>query len=87
MSHGCGVPAGIACGVVGGSPDHHHARQTAVVNAPSITPFTSNLGYNGEASIAPDNQTIAYVSDRTGSFEIFLRQVGSAADIPLTPAG
>jgi eukaryotic-like serine/threonine-protein kinase len=59
--------------------------QTAVASAPSITPFTSNLGYNGEASIAPDNQTIAYVSDRTGRFEIFLRQVGTTADIPLTP--
>ena len=58
--------------------------QTAVANAPSITPFTSNLGYNGEASIAPDNQTIAYVSDRTGRFEIFLRQIGTTADIPLT---
>ena len=58
--------------------------QTAAAVAPSITPFTSNLGYNGEASIAPDNQTIAYVSDRTGRFEIFLRQIGTTADIPLT---
>ncbi len=50
----------------------------------SITPFTTNLGYNGEATIAPDNQTIAYVSDRTGRFDIFLRQVGTSADIALT---
>src|SRR5207302_9801087 len=33
---------------------------------------------------APDNQTIAYVSDRTGRFDIFLRQVGTSADIALT---
>jgi len=50
----------------------------------SITPFTTNLGYNGEPTIAPDNQTIAYVSDRTGRFDIFLRQVGTSADIALT---
>ena len=53
----------------------------------SITPFTTNLGYNGEATIAPDNQTIAYVSDRNGRFDIFLRQIGTSADIALTDQG
>jgi serine/threonine protein kinase len=56
----------------------------AAIEAPAITPFTTNLGYNGEATIAPDNQTIAYVSDRAGRFDIFLRQIGTSADIPLT---
>jgi Tol biopolymer transport system component len=60
------------------------AGETATFEAASITPFTSNLGYNGEATIAPDNQTIAYVSDRTGRFDIFLRQIGTGADIALT---
>ena len=60
------------------------AGETAAIEAPSITPFTTNLGYNGEATIAPDNQTIAYVSDRAGRFDIFLRQIGTTADIPLT---
>jgi len=50
----------------------------------TITPFTTNLGYNGEPSISPDGQTIAYVSDRTGRFDIFLRQVGTTSDIQLT---
>ena len=59
--------------------------ETAPVEAPSITPFTTNLGYNGEATIAPDNQTIAYVSDRTGRFDIFLRQIGTSADIAIDP--
>jgi serine/threonine protein kinase len=59
-------------------------EDTTALEAASITPFTSNLGYNGEATIAPDNQTIAYVSDRTGRFDIFLRQIGTSADIPLT---
>ena len=59
----------------------------ASFEAVSITPFTTNLGYNGEATIAPDNQTIAYVSDRTGRFDIFLRQIGTSADIALTDQG
>jgi serine/threonine protein kinase len=50
----------------------------------TITPFTTNLGYNGEPSISPDGQTIAYVSDRTGRFDIFLRQVGTTSDVQLT---
>jgi serine/threonine protein kinase len=60
------------------------SAQTAFSENTSITPFTTNLGYNGEATIAPDNQTIAYVSDRTGRFDIFLRQIGTSADIQLT---
>jgi Tol biopolymer transport system component/tRNA A-37 threonylcarbamoyl transferase component Bud32 len=60
------------------------AEETAAVGAPSITPFTTTLGYNGEATIAPDNQTVAYVSDRAGRFDIYLRQIGTSADIPLT---
>jgi len=50
----------------------------------TITPFTANLGFNGEPSISPDGQNVAYVSDRTGKFDIFLRQVGTTSDIQLT---
>ena len=50
----------------------------------SITPFTSEPGYQGEPSISPDGQTIAYVSDRAGRFDIYLRQVGSSSDVALT---
>jgi serine/threonine protein kinase len=60
------------------------SAQAASSRDTSITPFTTNLGYNGEATIAPDNQTIAYVSDRSGRFDILLRQIGTSADIPLT---
>ena len=59
----------------------------ASFEAVSITPLTTNLGYNGEPTIAPDNQTIAYVSDRNGRFDIFLRQIGASADIALTDQG
>ena len=59
----------------------------AAVETYSITQFTTNLGYNGEATINPDNQTIAYVSDRNGRFDIFLRQIGTTVDIALTDQG
>ena len=75
---GPGGPAGVS------SPAVETAAAPAAFEAVSITPFTTNLGYNGEATIAPDNQTIAYVSDRTGRFDIFLRQIGTGADIALT---
>jgi eukaryotic-like serine/threonine-protein kinase len=58
--------------------------ETVLSSEVSITPFTTNLGYNGEATISPDDQTIAYVSDRTGRLDIFLRQIGSSSDIALT---
>jgi eukaryotic-like serine/threonine-protein kinase len=56
---------------------------TALANV-TITPFTANLGYNGEPTISPDGQNVAYVSDRTGKFDIFSRQVGTTSDIQLT---
>ena len=59
----------------------------AAAETVSITPFTTNLGYNGEATISPDNQTIAYVSDRNGRYDIFLRQIGTSTDIALTDQG
>ena len=58
--------------------------QSAPSEEIAITPLTTHLGYNGEATIAPDDQTIAYVSDRAGHFDIFLRQIGSSSDIALT---
>jgi len=58
--------------------------QTSEAAEVSITPLTTNLGYNGEATIAPDGQTVAYVSDRTGGLNIFLRQIGSSSDLALT---
>jgi serine/threonine protein kinase/Tol biopolymer transport system component len=52
--------------------------------AVTITPFTTDPGYEGDPAFSPDGQTIAYVSDRTGRFDIFLRQVGSTSDVALT---
>ena len=44
----------------------------------TLTPLTSEPGYEGEPTFSPDGETIAYVSDRTGNFDIFLKQVSGA---------
>lgn len=50
----------------------------------TLAPITVDQGYEGEPTFSPEGQTIAYVSDRTGNFEIFLKQVSGGPDINLT---
>ncbi|MEO7539950.1 MAG: hypothetical protein ABIV48_12025 [Pyrinomonadaceae bacterium] len=45
----------------------------------SLVPLTNDPGYEGEATFSPDGETIAYVSDRTGNFEIYIQQVSGGA--------
>lgn len=50
----------------------------------TLTPLTSDEGFEGDPSFSPDGETLAYVSDRTGNFEIFLKQVSGGADINIS---
>ncbi len=50
----------------------------------TITPLTTDPGYEGEPTFSPDGQTIAYVSDRDGNFEIYLQQISGGPAINLT---
>ena len=50
----------------------------------TISQLTSEPGYEGEPTFSPDGETIAYVSDRTGNFEIFLKQVSGGPDVNVT---
>ena len=59
------------------------AANTTLTNT-TLSPLTIDAGFEGEPTFAPDGQTIAYVSDRTGNFEIFLRQISGGPDINLT---
>jgi Tol biopolymer transport system component len=63
---------------------HRNGSEAPAFANVTITPFTANLGYNGEPTISPDGQNVAYVSDRSGKFDIFLRQVGTTSDVQLT---
>ncbi|HKA22260.1 MAG TPA: protein kinase [Blastocatellia bacterium] len=57
---------------------------TASLGNVRLTPLTVDPGFEGEPTFSPDGQTVAYVSDRTGNFDIFLRQVSGGPDINLT---
>ena len=50
----------------------------------ALTPLTSDAGFEGEPTFSPDGETIAYVSDRTGNLEIFLRQVSGGPDVNIS---
>jgi Tol biopolymer transport system component len=78
---------GMAVGALGvwllPRPEASPARSSELA-ALSLTPLTSDAGYEGDPSFSPDGETLAYVSDRTGNFEIFLKQVSGGADINIT---
>jgi serine/threonine protein kinase len=71
--------AGWWIGRSGSKPPQKNSLETV-----SLTPLTSDPGYEGEPTFAPDGETIAYVSDRTGDFEIFLKQISGGPDINIT---
>ena len=54
----------------------------------SLTQLTTDPGYEGEPTFSPDGQTIAYVADRDGNFEIYLQQIsgGPALNLTRSPA-
>ena len=49
-----------------------------------LTPLTTDAGFEGEPTFSPDGTLIAYVSDRTGNFDIFLKRVDGGPDLQLT---
>ncbi len=50
----------------------------------SLTALTTDPGYEGEPTFSPDGETIAYVADRTGTFQIFLKQISGGPDINIS---
>src|SRR4030095_5356209 len=59
-------------------------HSTLALENVTLTPLTTEPGYEGEPTFSPDGETIAYVSDRTGNFDIFLKQVSGGPDVQLT---
>ena len=50
----------------------------------TLTPLTTDPGYEGEPTFSPDGRTIAYVADRDGNFEIYLQQISGGPALNLT---
>jgi serine/threonine protein kinase len=84
------LPAVVALaavtGIAGGALAMRALSKREQPAAPRITfaSLTKDQGYEGEPTFSPDGQTLAYVSDRTGNFEIFLKQISGGPDINLT---
>lgn len=49
-----------------------------------LTPLTTDAGFEGSPTFSPDGKLIAYVSDRTGNFDIFLKRTDGGPDLQLT---
>ncbi|HJW14263.1 MAG TPA: protein kinase [Thermoanaerobaculia bacterium] len=50
----------------------------------TLARLTTDPGFEGEPTFSPDGQTIAYVADRVGNFEIYLQQISGGPAINLT---
>ena len=55
------------------------SQQVIDLTRVSLTPITNDPGYEGEPTFSPDGETLAYVSDRSGNFEIYIQQVSGGA--------
>jgi serine/threonine protein kinase len=59
-------------------------NSTLALASVTLTPLTTDPGYEGEPTFSADGETIAYVSDRNGNFEIYLKQISGGPDINIT---
>jgi eukaryotic-like serine/threonine-protein kinase len=85
------IAAGVLAIAAAALAGYFSASRTDVATskAPAIAgitfaPLTTEPGYEGEPTFAPDGQTIAYVSDRGGNLDVFLKQISGGPDINLT---
>ena len=72
-----------AAWLIGKSTASHKGSSAGLENA-TLMPLTTEPGYEGEPTFSPNGETLAYVSDRTGNFDIFLKQVSGGPDVQLT---
>jgi Tol biopolymer transport system component/DNA-binding winged helix-turn-helix (wHTH) protein len=56
--------------------------------SPAFTRFTTRSGYEGMGAVSPDGKSLAYVSDRTGSLEIYVTSFAfGSQDLAITSDG
>jgi serine/threonine protein kinase/Tol biopolymer transport system component len=53
--------------------------------AATFTPFTNFEGSELDAAISPDGRFVTFLSDRDGTFHVWLKQVGTGPFLNLTP--
>jgi Tol biopolymer transport system component len=81
-----GLAALVAGSVVAGYLLHRSPNTAQLSDGKNLTLtlLTTDPGYEGEPTFSPDGQTIAYVADRDGNFEIYLQQISGGPAINLT---
>jgi Tol biopolymer transport system component len=78
------LAAGLAGGVAIGRVNRRAPEGGRDLAAIALEQLTSDPGYEGEPTFSPDGESLAYVSDRSGNLEIYLKQVAGGPDINLT---
>ena len=80
------VALGVAVGAFGVWQLGGVTSPVSSASSPGVTlaPLTADPGYEADPALSPDGGTVAYVSDRTGDFEIFLQQVSGGAEINIS---
>jgi Tol biopolymer transport system component len=63
------------------------ARLAPTIADATLTPLTVDPGDEIDPSFAPDDETIAYASDRSGNYEIYLQRISGGPAINLTKDG
>jgi len=75
-------------GLAAGMLLRHKGAGTAGTGSPlaraTLTPLTVDPGDEIDPSFAPDNETIAYASDRSGDYEIYLQKTSEGPAVNLT---
>jgi Tol biopolymer transport system component len=61
-----------------------HVPEASALGEGTLTALTKDSGYEGEPTFSSDGQTIAYVADREGNFEIYLQQASGGPALNLT---
>jgi serine/threonine protein kinase/Tol biopolymer transport system component len=71
-----------------GTPDQAEHKEQPVPPSPApqrtLTQVTFGAGLQGEPTWSPDGRFLAYSSDRSGNFDIWVQQVGSGEPLQLT---
>ena len=50
----------------------------------ALAPLTADAGVSESPAFSPDGETVAYASDRSGDFEIYLRRASGGGDVNVT---
>jgi Tol biopolymer transport system component/DNA-binding winged helix-turn-helix (wHTH) protein len=63
------------------------SRSTTGPTAPRTQQFTTSKGLDMHPNFSPDGSAVVYASDKSGRFEIYVKQIASGSEIAITTGG